>query len=106
MRDNRETTLFLFPGEWLDSVRGQLGKVDDYPPERSRNSNLNANAPALAQGNPAVMVRLPTKAALIALCDAYLDAPALEEPTVTATPLPAARPPKPFSSGLSVQGAM
>lgn len=83
VRDNRETTLFLSPGEWLDSVRSQLGKVDDYPPERSRNSNLNANAPALAQGRPAIMVRVPTKAALIALCDAYLDIPALEESTVT-----------------------
>ena len=86
VRDNLETTLFLSPGEWLDSVRDQLGKVDDYPPERTRNSNLYANAPALAQGNPAVMVRVPTKAALIALCDAYLDVPALEESTVTATP--------------------
>ncbi len=88
VRDNRETTLFLSPGEWLASVRDQLGKVEEYPAERSRNSNLKANAPALAQGYPAVMVRVPTRAALIAICDAYIDiSPAEEKPMNVSMPM-------------------
>ncbi|GAO35626.1 hypothetical protein SCT_1017 [Sulfuricella sp. T08] len=72
-RENKETTLFLSPGAWLDTVRDQLGKIQEYEPNKSRNSNLTSNAPDLAEGKPAVMVRVPTKAALIALCDAYDD---------------------------------
>jgi len=72
-RENKETTLYLSPGEWLDTVRDQLGKIQEYEPNKSRSSNLTSNAPDLAEGKPAVMVRVPTKAALIALCDAYDD---------------------------------
>lgn len=73
VRDNKETTLFLSPGEWVNIVRNQLGKIQEYESNKSRNSNLLANAPDLAEGKPAVMVRVPTKAALISLCDAYDD---------------------------------
>lgn len=72
-RENKDTTLFLSPGAWLDTIRDQLGKIQEYEPNKSRNSNLTSNAPDLAEGKPAVMVRVPTKAALIALCDAYDD---------------------------------
>lgn len=82
VRDNKETTLFLAPGVWLDLVGDQLRKVQEYPPEKSRNSNLTANAPDLSQGRAAVMVRVPTKDALIALCDAYDDTDSIERETM------------------------
>lgn len=73
VRDNKEVTLFVSPGKWLEMARHELGKIQDYPAGKSRNSNLTANAPLLALDHPAVMVRVPTKQALKALCEAYED---------------------------------
>lgn len=70
-RDNRRPTLYLSPGTWLEQVSSVLTAVDQYPATRSRSSNLAANAPLLAPGNPMVKVTLETQAALAALCDAY-----------------------------------
>lgn len=70
-RDAKGVKLWLEPGAWLDAVKGQLKDIEEYPAERARNSNLGANAPQLAQGNPAIYLAVPTRAALLALCDAY-----------------------------------
>ncbi|WP_241687704.1 AAA family ATPase [Janthinobacterium sp. 17J80-10] len=70
-RDAKGVKLWLEPGAWLDTVKGQLKDIEEYPAERSRNSNLGANAPQLAQGNPAIYLAVPTRAALLALCNAY-----------------------------------
>lgn len=69
--DNKKTTLYLCAGSWLDKVKSELLEIVTYPPDKSRSSNLAANAPDLSMGNAIVKVVVPTKAALIALCDAY-----------------------------------
>jgi 5-methylcytosine-specific restriction protein B len=70
-RKQKEAKLWLEPGAWLEKIKGQLKDIEYYPAERSRNSNLDSNAPTLATGNPAVFLTVPTHAALVALCDAY-----------------------------------
>jgi 5-methylcytosine-specific restriction enzyme B len=93
VRDNKDTTLFLTPGPWQETVRKKLGRQQEYPPEKTRSSNLEANAPELALGKPAVAVKVPTKAALIALSDAY-DEPDVpeQESTMALTSVPTTSP--------------
>jgi 5-methylcytosine-specific restriction protein B len=67
----KEAKLWLEPGIWLDEVKARLKDIEVYPAERSRSSNLSANAPALDKGNPALFLTVPTLAALVTLCDAY-----------------------------------
>ena len=67
----KEAKLWLEPGTWLDAVKGQLKDIEVYFADRSRSSNLTANAPALDTGNPALFLTVPTHAALVALCDVY-----------------------------------
>ncbi|MGZ8910755.1 MAG: AAA family ATPase [Methylococcaceae bacterium] len=69
--EQKEAKLWLEPGKWLEAVKGQLKDIEDYSPDRTRSSNLTANAPALDRGNPALFLTVPTHAALLALCDAY-----------------------------------
>jgi 5-methylcytosine-specific restriction protein B len=69
--DNKRTTLYLSTGDWLEEVKSELLDIATYSPDKSRSSNLSANTPNLAIGNAIVKVVAPTKAALIALCDAY-----------------------------------
>lgn len=68
---NKAAKIWLEPGRWLDEVADLLPGVEHYPAERSRSSNLTANAPALAIGYPALLVAVPNRAALITLADAY-----------------------------------
>lgn len=63
--------LWLEPGSWLDATRSHLLEIIEYPSEKTREANLSANAPALDLGNPAILVTVPNRAALIALLDAY-----------------------------------
>jgi 5-methylcytosine-specific restriction endonuclease McrBC GTP-binding regulatory subunit McrB len=70
-REGKKTKLWLEPGSWLQKVKNQLSDITEYPPEKTRNSNLGANAPKLAAGNPAVSIIVPTKAALIELTNIY-----------------------------------
>jgi 5-methylcytosine-specific restriction protein B len=67
----KDAKLWLEPGIWLDAVKGQLKDIEVYSADRSRSSNLTANAPALDTGNPALFLTVPTHAALVALCDVY-----------------------------------
>ncbi len=67
----KEAKLWLEPGTWLDTVKRQLKDIEIYSADRSRSSNLAANAPTLGTGNPALFLTVPTRAALVALCDAY-----------------------------------
>lgn len=69
--DNKDPTIYLCDGNWITLVEAQLGKVVRYEAEKSRSSNLVANAPQLAEGNAIVKANVPTMLALIALCDAY-----------------------------------
>lgn len=71
-REAKTPTLFLEPGEW-QQVAKVVGEIDVYPPDRSRHSGLEANAPRLSTGSPAVSVALPNENAFRALLDAYLD---------------------------------
>lgn len=68
---NKRTTLYLNDGNWLNSVRSDVKDVIQYPPNKSRNSNLEANAPQLALSNPIVKLVVPTMDNLIAVCEAY-----------------------------------
>lgn len=69
--DNKAARLWLEPGPWLDAVKSQMKDIDQYTADRSRNTNLAANAPRLAQGWPAVCLTVPTRAALLSLFAAY-----------------------------------
>lgn len=69
--DNKTPTLYLSPGAWLEDVKGILGGVVPYASDKPRSSNIAANAPALAVGNPIVKLTVPDMAALHKLCDAY-----------------------------------
>ncbi len=69
--DNKTPTLYLSPGTWLEDVKSVLGGVVHYAPDKPRSSNIAANAPALAVGNPIVKLTVPDMAALHKLCDAY-----------------------------------
>ena len=89
-RDQKSAKLWLEPGSWLDTVKGKLKDIVLYPPNRTRSSNLAANAPALDQGNPSIFLTVPTYAALVALCDAYDNTEATEVspmPIYTAVPM-------------------
>ena len=69
--DNKKTTLYLNQGDWLAPVESKLQEVVHYAQDKSRSSNLAANAPQLGEGNSIIRVVVPTMDALIALCDAY-----------------------------------
>ena len=69
--ENRKTTIYLEAGSWLAPIRPQLQEVESYSETRARNSNIAANAPALAVGNAMVKVVVPNMEALLSLCDAY-----------------------------------
>lgn len=68
---NKVPTVYLSPGTWLASVAEQVEGIEHYAPDRSRHGHLKANAPSLAQGHPAVKLKVPTLAALMAVVDAY-----------------------------------
>ncbi len=70
LRENAKVTLFMSDGAWL-SAAPLLMEVDRYPAQRSRNSNLAANAPMLRVGYPIVKVVVGSQAALEQLCAAY-----------------------------------
>lgn len=72
--DNNTPTLYLSPGPWLTpELQGILSQVTRYAPDKSRSSNIAANAPSLALGQLMVKVTVPTLLAMEQLCDAYLD---------------------------------
>lgn len=76
--DNKTVTLYLSAGDWINAVRGQMINVVLYEPDRPRSSNLAANAPTLALGHSIVKVTVGSRAALLALCDAYENADTVE----------------------------
>jgi 5-methylcytosine-specific restriction endonuclease McrBC GTP-binding regulatory subunit McrB len=73
VRNTAKVGLFMAAGAWIDVVRDQLKSIEAYATARTRNSNLAANAPDLAEGHATVLVQVKTLDALIALCDAYED---------------------------------
>ncbi len=72
--DNKKTTLYLSAGDWLTSVKHLLLDIVPYAPDKSRSSNIAANAPLLSVGYAITKVVVPDMDALIALCEAYDDA--------------------------------
>jgi hypothetical protein len=68
----RVPLLYLEPGEWMSKIGGQGYRITEYPPERTRNSNLEANAPRLGLGHPAVQVAVPDDSTLDRLLAAYV----------------------------------
>lgn len=64
------------------------GRVENYPPGRSRNSNLEANAPTLARSHQAFYVQVKTLGELSQLCDWY-ESESAEHSTTSNTPSPA-----------------
>lgn len=71
--DNKNTTLYLEAGDWLSFIKEPLKEVVPYAADKSRSSNLAANAPKLALGNAIVKIVVPTMATLIEICDAYIN---------------------------------
>ncbi len=75
----KKAVLYFTPGDWLNDVSDSLTGVKHYSANENRNSNLAANAPALALGNPMVSVTLETMDALTEVCEAYAEASDLEQ---------------------------
>lgn len=73
-RESSTPTLFMEPGAWQEAAGPWVGKLEFYPPERSRHSGLEANAPRLYTGNPAVLVTVESEEAFRRLLGAYLEA--------------------------------
>ena len=71
--DNKKTTLYLSTGDWLTSVKHLLLDIVPYAPDKSRSSNIAANAPLLSDGHAITKVVVPDMDALFALCEAYDD---------------------------------
>lgn len=69
--DNKKTTFYFNSGAWIESVKSLLLEIVYYKADKSRSSNLAANAPKLAEGNPIIKAVVPYMDALIAVCDAY-----------------------------------
>ncbi len=84
-RDNKVPTLYLSQGSWLDEkLREQLASVTMYRADKSRTGSVGDGARSLGLGNPIVKATVSTRAALIALCDAYAggeDPPEMTLPT-------------------------
>lgn len=83
--DNKVPTLYLSQGPWLSGELQQLPGIIKYAADKSRSSNLAANAPTLDTGNAIVKLNVPTMAALIQVCDAYDGADGTEEPNTKTT---------------------
>lgn len=58
---------------WMESPPANIPdeRIESYPSDRSRNSNLKANAPRLWVGRPACNVQFLSARELVAACDAY-----------------------------------
>jgi 5-methylcytosine-specific restriction enzyme B len=66
--ERKVPALYLRPGNWL---RSDVRVLQEYAPQDSRHGDLSAQAPKLAQGNPACHLEVRTIAALRSLCDDY-----------------------------------
>lgn len=90
--NNKTTTLYLSPGDWIESQEDELDKVVLYSAEQARHSNLEPNAPDLAVGNEIARVVVPTQSSLISLCDAYSESDSQSYDTSPTQPGPKAMP--------------
>lgn len=95
VRTNKTPSICLSPGNWLEAVRGELLAINPYDSGAPRNSNLAANAPSLAPGNPMVQVSVPNLNALRMLCEAYTGHQQAPAATQQLTPEPTAVMPMP-----------
>ena len=75
LRENSTPNLYLSPGSWEQITNPNWEIVRRYAPTKSRNHNLDANAPALATGNPTIQVNVTSADALRRLLAAYCDLP-------------------------------
>ena len=75
----RVPVLYLEPGEWMHKTGIQGQGITEYPRDRPRNHHLEANAPRLGLGHPAVKVIVPDKLTLDRLLTAYARSTSLNE---------------------------
>lgn len=73
-RECSTPTLFMEQGSWQEEAAQWVGKLDIYPPERSRHRGLEANAPRLYTGKPAVLATVASEDDFKHLLDVYLEA--------------------------------
>ncbi len=69
--DNKAPTFYLSPGTWMQQIGPHASSITEYGAAKSRSSSIDANAPALATGNPAVKVKLRDLAGLRLLAHLY-----------------------------------
>jgi len=77
--------LFLEPGDWLADAELILKAIEPYTPERTRHSGLQANAPRLWMGRPAVYVTVPDEEAFQSLLSLYIGNDSADQPTQSET---------------------
>lgn len=73
LEPGRKPALFLEPGDWMAEAKSFLPTWETYAAERTRHSGLEANAPRLWLGAPAILVSLPSEEAFQGLLGLYLD---------------------------------
>jgi len=79
-----KAALFLEPGDWLADAELFL-KAEPYTPERTRHSGLQANAPRLWMGRPAVYVTVPDEESFHSLLSLYVGGDSAQQPTQSET---------------------
>lgn len=87
--DNKAPTFYLSPGPWMQQVVPHASSIKEYSAGESRNSNIAANAPTLAIGNPMVKVKLRDLAGLSLLAHIYAGDDPVDAPSPAATSTPA-----------------
>lgn len=80
-----KAALFLEPGDWLADAELFLKAIEPYTPERTRHSGLQANAPRLWMGRPAVYVTVPDEDAFQSLLSLYIGNDSADQPTQSDT---------------------
>ncbi|MEL7937777.1 AAA family ATPase [Pseudomonas delhiensis] len=73
LEPGRKPALFLEPGDWMVAAKSFLPAWESYSVDRTRHSGLQANAPRLWLGHPAVLVSLPSEESFQSLLGLYLD---------------------------------
>ncbi len=67
----KSAVLYLSPGPWQQALPQAVTGIRHYPAEKSRNSNIAANAPTLKQGNSMLAVTVNTMDELAQVCELY-----------------------------------
>lgn len=82
----KNASLYLSAGVWLEEVKSDAVEYEAYDANKSRSSNIAANAPKLAIGNPIIRVTVDSLDALERVCFAYENNELRTQPPISEQP--------------------